>query len=100
MKYEMHVFISDPNTMEGMSSQLLLKLTALFHYNPKQYGNGYYLSIKSNISDFSCQYDIRYDKNFNPDDKISYLTQWANTYWSGKNGAYKVDELTINKIEG
>lgn len=98
MKYEMHIFISDPNTMEGMNSQIYLKLTALFHYNPKQYDNGHYLIIKSNISNFSCQYNIRYDKNFNSDDKISYLTQWANNYWNGKNGAYKLDRLSIREI--
>ena len=100
MKYEMKVFISNPNTEKGMSSQVFFDLIAMFHHDEKQYGNGYYLDIENESGSFSNYYDLRYDMDFNPNDKIGYLTRWANSYWSGKNGAYKVDELIINNIDG
>lgn len=100
MKYEMKVFISNPNTEKGMSSQVFLNLIAVFHHDKKQYGNGYYLRIENESGSFSNYYDLRYDTDFKPSDKIGYLIQWANNYWSGKNGAYKIDKLIINNIDG
>ena len=95
----MKVFISNPNTEKSMSSQVFLNLIAVFHHDKKQYGNGYYLRIENESGSFSNYYDLRYDTDFKPSDKIGYLIQWANNYWSGKNGAYKIDKLIINKID-
>lgn len=97
MNYIMKVVITDPNTREGMTSSLYFELECSFEYNPRQYGNGYYLSIRG--KGFSPQaFDLRYDKSFNPDKKVEWLAEWAKFYWSGKNGAWKVKTLEIMKV--
>jgi hypothetical protein len=94
MKYNMTVTISDPNTKEGMNSTLILKLEADYSYVPDTYGNGYYLRIRGKEG-FECIYDLRYNMDFHKNDLEGFLKAWANSYWNGKDGAYKVDDLEI-----
>lgn len=96
MKYKMRVVIADPNTKEGMISDLMLDMTAEFAYDPKQYGNGYSLAIEGKEG-FGNYYDLRYDKDFHSRHKIAYLAEWAERYWSGENGAYKLKSITITE---
>lgn len=97
MKYEMKVTIYNPETPEGMLSDLMFNLTCHFAYDPKQYGNGHYLSIEG--KDFYTQaIDLRYDHDFNPNFKMGYLERWARNYWSGKNGAYAIKSIEIKEI--
>ena len=96
MKYEMKVTIADPETPEGMTSDLFLKLLCIFAHDPEQYGNGHWLKIKENEGFGSC-IDLRYNTDFDPNNKIAYLEKWAENYWSGKNGAYYIKSLEIVK---
>lgn len=97
MKYLINVVITDPNTPEGMISELYFKLEAHFFYDEEQYGNKHYLSITG--KDFSMlSYDIRYDTSFRSDNKILYLIQWATNYWSGKDGAWKIKSIEIKEL--
>ena len=97
MKYSMKVRITDPNTPEGMFSELMFDLKCTFVYDEEQYGNKYYVNIKA--EGFSPQYiDLRYDASFSADKKEEYLEKWARSYWSGKNGAWAIKSLEINKI--
>lgn len=96
MKYQMIVTIADPNTPKGMMSDLIFKLTASFAHDPEQYGNGHYVAISG--KEFYRQVvDLRYDKDFNRNDKKAWLKKWANTYWSGKDGSYYVKSLDIQE---
>lgn len=95
MKYEMAVTIADPNTPKGMTSDIVMKMTCTFGYDPKQYGNGYAVFI-DNGDGFGNYIDLRYDTNFNPDKKKEYLEKWARNYWNGKDGAYIVKSLKIS----
>lgn len=98
MKYMMKVTIANPDTPKGMNSDLFLKLTCSFSYNPNTYGNGHYVSIKG--KDFNPEIlDIRYDTSFNRHKKEEWLERWARYYWSGKNGAYAVKSITIEKVD-
>ena len=100
MKYEMKVVIYDPETPKGMSSDLLFKIDCFFAYDPEQYGNGYWLKLKKRgIEGFENHIDLRYDREFNPNNKPAFLERWARNYWSGKNGAYAVKSLEILKAE-
>ena len=47
MIYKMKVTITDPNTKDGMFSSLYFTLDCNFVYDPKQYGNGYYVSLEN-----------------------------------------------------
>lgn len=96
MKYLMTVVICDPNTAEGMNSDILFNLTAEYVHNPAQYGNGYYLSIKGQHFTTEAM-DLRYDTSFNRNNRKEYLEKWAHRYWSGEQGAYKVKSLEIKE---
>lgn len=96
MNYTMTVTIYDPNTKEGMNSDIVFILHCSFAYDPTTYGNGHYVKIKGECFDGNV-YDLRYDKTFRKDRKREWLTDWAYAYWSGKDGAYAVKHLIIRK---
>lgn len=96
MKYTMNVVIADPETPEGMISDLLMILSCNFVYDSEQYGNGYYVKI-SGKEGFSNIIDLRYNTEFNQNNKIAWLEKWARNYWSGKNGAYYVKSIKITE---
>ena len=98
MKYNMTVIIADPNTPEGMTSDIVMKLNASFVHDTEQYGNGHYVSISG--GEFYRQViDLRYDARFDPNNKTAFLEKWARSYWSGEDGAYYVKSLEITPAE-
>ena len=97
MNYKMTVIIRDPETEQGMSSDMVMNLTASFDYDPNNYGNGHYVGIKGGQGFYNL-YDLRYDKDFHRDAKIQWLVDWACRYWNGKNGAYEVKSITVEKV--
>lgn len=96
MNYKMTVIIRNPETEPGMNSDIVMNLTAEFSSNPDDYGNGYYVGINGEKG-FGFLYDLRYNHDFNKEEKEVWLTRWAHHYWNGKNGAYEVKSLTIEK---
>lgn len=100
MKYNMNVIIANPDTPEGMTSDLFMAIECEFAYNPNQYGNGHYLCLRNQNLPFGKEIlDLRYDTRFNPAHKERYLEDWAHAYWNGKNGAYVVKSLNISKAQ-
>ena len=97
MNYRMKVTITDPNTPKGMMSELFFDLNCHFVFDEEQYGNGHYVSIKSDNFFPEC-IDLRYDKTFDRNKKEEWLEAWARTYWSGKNGAWAVKTIEITKL--
>lgn len=98
MKYEMKVVIYNPETPKGMLSDIMFNLSCVFAYDPEQYGNGHYVSISG--KEFYRQViDLRYDTEFDRNNKTAFLERWARKYWSGKDGAYAVKTLEIFKKE-
>ncbi len=95
MEYQMRVVIEDPNVEPGMVAELSFDFTCYFTHLPKQYGNGYTVSISSDNFEERL-YDLRYDRSFDCNKKADWLKAWAHNYWSGKDGAWKVKSLTIS----
>lgn len=94
MKFNMMVMIKDPNTEEGKSSTMVMKLTALFDTkNDKTM-----LLIRDENCNFENLMDITHDKNYDAGNEEGYLAIWADNYWSGKNGAYEVESLKIERL--
>ena len=99
MTYEMNVVICDPETPKGMTSDLAFTIDCYFAHDSETYGNGYWLSlVKRGREGFENCIDLRYDRSFHPDQKIAYLANWAQNYWSGKDGAYILREFNIRRI--
>lgn len=96
MNYTMTVTIEDPNTELYKNSELILFLTAEFTHNEDDYGNGHWVMIKGKEG-FENFYDLRYDKDFHANRKISWLADWADNYWNGENGAYRIKSIAIKR---
>lgn len=76
---------------------LVLDLECYFIVDESDYGNGHYLNIVG--EGFKKYLDIRYDKDFSRNNKLSYLASYFDNYWSGENGAYKLKTIEIKLIE-
>lgn len=98
MDYTMTVVIEDPKTEKGKNSELMLRLKVAFTHNEDDYGNGYWVMIKGDKG-FENFYDLRYDKTFYTNLKMAWLTDWAEKYWNGKNGAYRLKGISITRKE-
>lgn len=60
-----------------------------FAYDPKDYGNGYYMGVESKEEPWGLQtYDIRYDKDFHPDYLIEYIVNFYSRRFDGKATEY------------
>jgi len=100
MKYKMTVWLTDPETPDGMNSTHVFKLTADFGKGAGfDYGNGYHVSIHTeNRREFNpLLYDLRYDRDFREDEADLWLVRWAKQYWSGKNGAWKLTKYEVEE---
>lgn len=98
MNYKMKVTIAPTETSHNPEAkERLLTLDAVFAVNPDTYGNKHYLSIRDGHG-FDLCYDIRYDTSFNPKRKVEYLKRWARSYWCGKNGAWKINSLEVERV--
>ena len=71
-----------------------------FHHDPEQYGNGYSMYIQSSAEAFGGQgYDIRYDKQFNPENMIGYIVNYFAARYDGKNGRWKLIGIRVWESE-
>ena len=98
MNYNMTALIKDPKTAEGMNSDIFIRLKVSFTHNEDDYGNGYWVMIKGDEG-FENFYDLRYDKDFHANHKMAWLTEWAENYWNGENGAYILKGVKISRKE-
>lgn len=98
MNYKMTVRITDPNTKEGMMSEMLFKLNCDFVEFPDTYGNKTYLSIRSEDRRFDNYYDLRYDDRYHRGKEEQFLEWWARNYWTGEDGAWAIKSLEIEKV--
>ena len=99
MHYKMEVIIAPTKESGDLNEpERTMILDARFAKREDTYGNGHYLRITGNDG-FRVSYDIRYDRDFRPNRKVTYLLDWANYYWSGKDGAWKVKSIKIEHVE-
>ena len=97
LNYKMTVDIYDPNTPEGMFSGLRLYLFCEVFYDPDDYGNGCFVSIRG--EGFTRQiFDVRFDKSFHIKEPGDWLKKWAQNYWNGVFGAWSIKRLQILKL--
>jgi hypothetical protein len=97
MCYQMIVTISNPDTPKGMFSALNLNLEWKFSKNDKTYGNKYYVRVQGEGFE-PMGFDLRYDKSFDKNHPEKWIEAWARNYWNGKDGAWQVAKLEIEKI--
>ena len=82
----------------GKEMTLTFDVTVEFSYDPDTYGNGYYMGVTGKGEPFGCSfYDIRYDKEFSPSNKMEYVLRFFANKYSGKNGSWKLKKLFIEE---
>ena len=94
MKYELcFVCVSEDG------DRVKLGFDVEFFYNPKQYGNGTYMSCESHDKEKYHDYyfDIRYDMDYHKDEQIQFIVDWVLNTWSGKNGSYRTTEISVRE---
>jgi len=71
-----------------------------FSCDPKTYGNGYYMGVKSSAEAFGFQaYDIRYDHDFDKNYMMDYIVAFYSHRLTGKDGAWKLTGIRIHEAE-
>ena len=101
MKYNVtfHIKGHDYNTGRD-DGDLTFEAKIDFRCNPEDYGNGYYMGVKSKAEPFGfSSYDIRYDGRFREDDKIGYIVQHYCGKYDGKDGAWKLVGISVEEVE-
>lgn len=95
-EFTMRVKIASPDMVKFV--QMDYKCT--FLTDTVGYGKKTYLDIQSLKNGADHYYDLRYEKEYHKGEEFSFLAMWAENYWNGENGAYKLIECTIvhNKI--
>ena len=99
MKYKMKVTITPTAEVFEFypeATDMTFDLVCAFAHQDDTYGNGYWMGISGKGFGGGC-FDIRYDTTFDPNKAGEYLEKWARSYWCGKDGAYAIKELTIEK---
>lgn len=98
--------VKDPNEQKGMCSDIPFNITATFSYLDDSdnfaYGNKTYLGLRGTFGlnpHYSELFDCRYDKRLKTGHEIEYITQLLQDRYTGKDGAYIIKSLSIEKAD-
>ena len=69
-------------------------IVVTFDHDPTTYGNGYYMKIDGADLGFNNIFDCRYDRRLHRNNLPTYVREFMNNHWSGKNGSWKIKEWT------
>ena len=90
MKYKLEVSIVNPEDANNVKD---------LAFDVSFYCNGYGVVITRDEGEyFELSYDLRYDKDFHKDKKEEWIMNWANNYWTGENGSFKLQKITIARV--
>ena len=96
-KVTYHITGPDYSKDDRPMSSEVYDAVVVFSCNPKQYGNGYSMGIKSKAEPFGIQgYDIRYDTDFNKLPRIVWLAQFYANRYDGKDGRWELLGIRIH----
>lgn len=62
------------------------------------YGNGKCMWMDFSEPERYMSYDIRYDTRYNSSNEPEYIKTFIKDKWSGQNGSWKAQYITIKKI--
>lgn len=70
-----------------------------FSYDDEDYGNGYYMAVKGKCEPFGISvYDIRYETDFNPDEKMAYIVSCYQSRYPGRGRKWKLLSISIEEL--
>lgn len=95
MKYNITLYL---NNNEGTTE--IYKGTVEFEFNPDTYGNGFYMGVTCQTEPFGTQgYDIRYDREFDPKNKIAYIVRFFSERYDGVNRSRRLIGIRVHEAE-
>lgn len=100
-KYQVHYRASGNAYGTGEKATVEHDAVVEFSYDSEDYGNGYYMGIKSKgeAFGFNCV-DVRYDKDFHPDSEVQYITDYfMKRYANSWDGSWKLESISINLMQ-
>ena len=62
------------------------------------YGNGKYMHIDFSESREVMKSDLSYDIRYDSNDESGYIKTFVKDNWSGQNGSWKAQYITVKKI--
>ena len=98
MKYNVTLYITGHEKCDPKNPILaeVHKAVIEFRYNPEDYGNGHYMSVKSDLEPFGhAYYDVRYDRRFHASNPMLFLHEfYADRYDGAENSRFQNWKLT------
>ena len=92
-KFDINIYLQNE---EG--DQLTYNGKVEFYKNPNQYGNGCGMGIYCKTEPFGRQtYDLRYEKDFDRNNKLLYIVQHFSSRFTGKNDGYKLIGIQVKE---
>lgn len=71
-----------------------------FACQENDYGNGYHMCVRGDNEPFGFTvYDIRYDTDFDKDNKIPYIVQLFAYRYTGEDGSWKLIGISVHEAE-
>lgn len=98
MKYKVSFKLVNLETNESKQVRAEVDITKSGCFD---YGNGKLMSFKytEGIAVGESEgFDIRYDKDYNSKDEVSYIKRFIKNRWSGESGSWKAQYVAVKKI--
>ena len=79
---------------------MTIKGRVSFSHDPEQYGNGYGMYIQTPEEAFGGQgYDIRYNRDFDPENMIGFIVNWFAARYNGKGQRWTLTGIRVYERE-
>lgn len=99
MKYKVSFKLINP---EKTNSFMVKGVIEIEKSGAFAYGNGKYMhmdfSESRSVMTSDLSYDIRYDTRYDSNDEVGYIKTFIRDNWSGQNGSWKAQYITVKKI--
>ena len=99
MKYKLSFKLINP---EKTKSFMVKGIVEIGQSGAFAYGNGKYMHIdffeSREVMKSDLSYDIRYDTRYDSNDESGYIKTFVKDNWSGQNGSWKAQYITVKKI--
>lgn len=99
MKYKVSFKLINP---EKTRSFMVKGIVEIEKSGAFAYGNGKYMHMDFSecreVMTSDLTYDIRYDTRYDHSDESGYIKTFIKDNWSGQNGSWKAQYITVKKI--
>lgn len=70
-----------------------------FFQDENGYGNKTYMQLATEDHKPFKYFDLRYNNVYDSNAQISFICMWADAYWNGKDGSWKLESIEVKHAE-